>query len=1272
MPSFIKRLWASIRSAVMRIGLRLGITRALGTGLPQIITSLISSSQSLTEGDLLSSLPASLTDTASYESSEGNITSAVLQVNGETQPGSYALAPGDVVRVLVSDDAGTTPRPFSVGRAAYIAPTAAGGLPDISLFVGDDINVDLSGDFTGNDLTHSLAPSSASLSDVGLELSESGQLTGEAIAALPTSVIVIRATNPDGAFVDSAFNIDVTLPEITVDTPPAMGVLANGDLVSSEDGADGEYSSNVPGETISISVSYERDDNGFSQVTGAVSVGETVRKRVDVTGSEGTTATVFSAAIEVLDAPPIPRVLSVSAGDLSGANLPITLDVDGAPDVTYAIGDFALVGDGSPLLNRNLAAGGENIIDHPIASAGSWIPGGGGVQSSDQTLNALGLFPGVQFTSAGAVWNRLNTTGNVEQRTDPEDPLIQYVVAFVYGPSTSGRARLALRNNPAATETTLRGPLGDMSVVNNGTAGDVSILAQENDGTVYVCWVLFTPNFTGQCSFGIGPDQANSNIIIHGISGGPGTEPISFIPETAPATRPDAVVSGTFPAATDGIVDVALPNGFSGDLSVLATSPENTVVVSDGPFSANTATPVAANPPSLPIIIHEAAQNRFRVVDQGAMTNTETLRFEWFIDGNLVPGSPELTAPDAAANAGDTIRLDLYYVNANGESLQQSNELVFGGRDFSDIHQVITDINAGTITGGLAVGGDSTRFRETTRMMQHYYPTQLGKIHPTGMALVNNSFGGQSAQDWSADVDNANIGQLDGQITGTGAGWIYELSYGLNDYTANTPEVKAAMKAGLETGLNRLHSLYPDMEIFLVTPVFNENADRGAMTQEVYAELSAERTLPLVDAYSTMQPVWDAATDQIFYEDGPHPSSQGSARLIHIIFNEIVPPSLYSVVTIDNMHRNPGDGVPAEPLTQAEIVAGLTLSLALVNENPVVAAPDANNLTLNSASLTALPGGGLRIDMDADYDGDGTVRIHLAPTTNDTVPTQSQMDAASGNVIEKRDFLFTSDNQEVTVSFTTAPAEGDDIAIQLREVGTDVVTAILMLEVPAPIAVSGITVAAIPASPVVEEATASPAVWQFNRAASGPGIIMFGGFRFRGSQSAHLINGVTYGGVAASSFEVVLSPLEPRLYIGVARFANMASGLQNLEVLQTSGEQMQNFHGAQLFETSAIPANLNALETTSLAGVGTMSLNLGALAAGGGVVAAGISQNTPAGATLTGVSKAGEVQLGSNNFSTAFLSDLSAAQDPFTATLTLDNADGSSSGLFVALPINPA
>lgn len=97
------------------------------SGVNQIITAAISTTQSLVEGDLLSELPSALTDIINtYSSSAGSITSAVLQVNGAAPTGDVIQA-GEVVTVLVSDGAGTEPRSFLVGTAA-VAPQIVSSL----------------------------------------------------------------------------------------------------------------------------------------------------------------------------------------------------------------------------------------------------------------------------------------------------------------------------------------------------------------------------------------------------------------------------------------------------------------------------------------------------------------------------------------------------------------------------------------------------------------------------------------------------------------------------------------------------------------------------------------------------------------------------------------------------------------------------------------------------------------------------------------------------------------------------------------------------------------------------------------------------------------------------------------------------------------------------------------------------------------------------------------------------------------------------------------
>lgn len=109
----------------------------------------------------------------------------------------------------------------------HIAPAAAGGLADLTLT--EDVAmaaVDVSGDFTGEDLTFTLAASSDAL-PAGLSLSTAGILSGTPGAIASGLSIIARGTN-SGGFADSAFSLGVSAPTGDTTAPVVNSISLSG------------------------------------------------------------------------------------------------------------------------------------------------------------------------------------------------------------------------------------------------------------------------------------------------------------------------------------------------------------------------------------------------------------------------------------------------------------------------------------------------------------------------------------------------------------------------------------------------------------------------------------------------------------------------------------------------------------------------------------------------------------------------------------------------------------------------------------------------------------------------------------------------------------------------------------------------------------------------------------------------------------------------------------------------------------------------------------
>ena len=169
-----------------------------------------------------------------------------------------------------------------------------------------------------------------------------------------------------------------------------------------------------------------------------------------------------------------------------------------------------------------------NILEQSVVTTSNWTGGTSNTTYSNLSLNALGIFPGVEVTSTtGEAWHRRTTGYNVPFVSGTE-----YAITFYYREGTSGYARLQFRYN--SQESYVQGPADGSSWSIQQTIGSITnVTTTLMDGqSTYKTTYSFTPNFTGDADMGIGIGIASAGTTVIALGGQveEGEFPTSYIP----------------------------------------------------------------------------------------------------------------------------------------------------------------------------------------------------------------------------------------------------------------------------------------------------------------------------------------------------------------------------------------------------------------------------------------------------------------------------------------------------------------------------------------------------------------------------------------------------------------------------------------------------------------------------------------------------------------------------------------------------------------------
>jgi lysophospholipase L1-like esterase len=180
--------------------------------------------------------------------------------------------------------------------------------------------------------------------------------------------------------------------------------------------------------------------------------------------------------------------------------------------------------------------------------------------------------------------------------------------------------------------------------------------------------------------------------------------------------------------------------------------------------------------------------------------------------------------------------------------------------------------------------------------MLSYYKKQFSKI---GVRVVNDAASGLDAKDWNANKRHAAcLKHAISSTPGKGENTILEYSFGINDQGRKTP--RSEQKKRYKDGIIAYLKAKPKATVILAIPVAHGSASKNQELKDIYTEISKELNLMLIDTLAITEPIYG---DKRYYNDGTHPNSWGSRRIVNYIMNQIVPSKISSKITLPKIEK---------------------------------------------------------------------------------------------------------------------------------------------------------------------------------------------------------------------------------------------------------------------------------------------------------------------------------------------------------------------------------
>jgi len=284
----------------------------------------------------------------------------------------------------------------------------------------------------------------------------------------------------------------------------------------------------------------------------------------------------------------------------------------------------------------------------------------------------------------------------------------------------------------------------------------------------------------------------------------------------------------------------------------------------------------------------------------------------------------------------------------------------------------------------LVITGDSTSDNSYSESIE-YFTRMYGKV---GIDIFDNAASGLEAADWVDNTGNATVNEAIAAIPGTGEGTVWQFCLGINDVGSGGGMLTPQQLVDIFTpGIDAVLAAKPDVVLYFVQPTALADSTRNDALNGAYEILEDLYGAYVVPLYQPMRDIYDAATDNIFYQDSTHPNNIGTIRQINIILNHTIPGAFVSDMTLDQEHYTDITEILVDEMGPSDIIAGRYWnSSGSRSNNASWASFDA--LPVKLGQRVRVNHGGNRSDLrlvSSPFDNDGGTFVRTITGTGDPI-----------------------------------------------------------------------------------------------------------------------------------------------------------------------------------------------------------------------------------------------------------------------------------------------